>query len=173
MDQIGSFRKVREEDWPQLYSLCERVLLRKDETHFLKKIKQDGDVAACYVLERNGEINAFILYSRVKIVDEQDESFIENAVVLGPIIVDTIWQGKGIGSKLIAHAHHKIRQEQECLAFVLGEEEYYARFGFSADLASSYKSPYSGPYLLGCKWSDDIPQSGKLIYPAAFAELSA
>jgi putative acetyltransferase len=57
--------------------------------------------------------------------------------------------------------------------FVLGNPAYYGRFGFCADHASGFESPYVGPHFIALalgrgEWPAN---SGKLRYAHAFAAL--
>jgi putative acetyltransferase len=57
--------------------------------------------------------------------------------------------------------------------FVDGEPAYYQRFGFSADLARGFQSPYSGPFLMALSLGErELPvTSGPIKYAPAFAAL--
>jgi putative acetyltransferase len=55
---------------------------------------------------------------------------------------------------------------------VLGEPDYYGRFGFSAELASGFTSPFPGRYFQLRRLGDNAPVSGSVHYAYAFSELS-
>jgi putative acetyltransferase len=56
---------------------------------------------------------------------------------------------------------------------VLGDPAYHGRFGFSAELAAGFGSPYAGPHLMGLDLQADglKVRTGALRYPHAFADL--
>ena len=54
------------------------------------------------------------------------------AVMLGPLTVDPAFEGRGIGSALMKEAISLARSEDFALILLVGDQEYYARFGFAA-----------------------------------------
>ena len=58
-------------------------------------------------------------------------------------------------------------------AFVLGEPAYHGRFGFSADAARGYTSPYAGEHFMAVRLGTEaLPGAGAVVYPEPFAALS-
>lgn len=89
--------------------------LREDEC-FIKNL--------AYVIEDDGKIIGHINYSRGKINNTKD------AVVLGPIAIGQNYQNQGLGSKLIEYTLDLAKDENIPYIFVVGDENYYSRFGF-------------------------------------------
>lgn len=89
--------------------------LREDEC-FIKNL--------AYVIEDDGKIIGHINYSRGKINNTKD------AVVLGPIAIGQNYQNQGLGSKLIEYTLDLANDENIPYIFVVGDENYYSRFGF-------------------------------------------
>ena len=56
-------------------------------------------------------------------------------------------QTPGIGSALIRAALAQPDRRGEEMVFLVGEPDYYGRFGFSAETAAPFASPYAGPYF--------------------------
>lgn len=52
------------------------------------------------------------------------------ALVLGPLTVDPAFEGRGIGAALMASAIEAARATGRPLMLLVGDEPYYARFGF-------------------------------------------
>ena len=94
--------------------------LRNDES-FIRDL--------AYVIEKDDMIIAHINYSKGMLDNEE-------AVVLGPICVDVDYQNQGYGSKLIEYTLRLIEKEGYPYVFVVGDENYYGRFGFES--ASKY-----------------------------------
>lgn len=90
------------------------------------------------------------------------------ALSLAPVSVAPVWQAQGIGGALIREA---IRLARADAIFVLGEPEYYTRFGFDVEAAVGYVSPWSGPYFMVLPLIKDLPPTGRIIYPEAFSAL--
>lgn len=166
----GNIRPVSQDDWPQLYSLIERQFMRKDEARLIESLQKDKLIVYALLIERNSEFTGAIFFSRIRLLHE---GVSYDALALGPIVVDHPWQGRGLGGMLIEQAHKDLASGGEKIVFVLGEADYYRRFGYSVEAAKDYECPYSGPFFLGLRCGDDVPASGKLIYPDAFARLSS
>lgn len=88
-----------------------------------------------YVIKKDGKIIAHINYSEGEI--NFDDGKTKEALVLGPISVDKNYQNQGYGSKLIEFTLELISQMNIDYLFVIGDENYYHRFGFKS--ASEYK----------------------------------
>lgn len=110
--------------------------LREDES-FIRNL--------AYVIERDNEIIGHINYSKGKI---QYDGGIEDAVVLGPVAIDDNYQNQGLGTRLIEYTL-KLTEDYGHV-FVIGDENYYSRFGFES--ASKYNI-----YLDGTDLNDENP----------------
>jgi putative acetyltransferase len=92
---------------------------------------------------------------------------------LGPVAVLARYRRQGIAASLIGKGLRRAREDGWRGVFVVGNPDYYSRFGFDAVLAARFASPYAGPYLLALALQNDgLPShEAKLDYPAAFAGL--
>lgn len=54
-----------------------------------------------------------------------------DAIMLGPLAVEPVLQGKGLGRKLMHHALEEAIRLDHKLVILVGDEPYYAPFGFS------------------------------------------
>lgn len=113
--------------------------LRKDEC-FIKDL--------AYVMEKDNEIIGHINYSKGKINFEDGET--RDAIVLGPIAIHEDYQNNGCGTKLIEYTLDLIERMNIAYVFVIGDENYYERFGFES--ASKYKI-----FLEGTDTSQECP----------------
>jgi predicted N-acetyltransferase YhbS len=57
------------------------------------------------------------------------------------------------------------------MVLVLGDQNYYGRFGFDTMLAEGVEVAWAGPYFAGRSLTDVTPPRGKATYPVAFADL--
>ena len=112
--------------------------LRDDES-FLENLT--------YVMESNDGIIGYIGYSE-GFIDYGDERI--GAVVLGPLAIHEDFQNHGLGSKLIDHTLNLAKDEDIPFVFVVGDEDYYRRFGFIS--ASEYDL-----YLEGTDMGEECP----------------
>lgn len=67
-----------------------------------------------------------------------------SALLLGPLAVDPAVAGFGIGSALMRHAIHEARRLGHGAILLVGDPEYYGRFGFTAEKTGELAMP--GPY---------------------------
>jgi predicted N-acetyltransferase YhbS len=66
---------------------------------------------------------------------------LSQALLLGPLAVDAEFAGKGHGRKLIAEALDQARADGMRLVVLVGDEPYYARFGFHPVPAGQIRLP--------------------------------
>lgn len=88
-------------------------------------------------------------------------------VMVGPVAVEPVRQGTGIGRALVTRALDAARGTGEDAALMLiGDAEYYRRFGFTADRTGSWRLP--GPverHRLLAR-GDSVPDLAGLLGPA-------
>lgn len=63
------------------------------------------------------------------------------ALLLGPLAVDPEVQGAGVGCKLMRHAIAEATFRGHAAVILVGDPEYYARFGFSSDKTGDLRLP--------------------------------
>ncbi|HEU0134792.1 MAG TPA: N-acetyltransferase [Allosphingosinicella sp.] len=140
------------------------------EADLVARVKSDRDSEISLVAEQCGEIVGHVMLSRMKV---SAGGRIFRALGLAPVGVVPGSQGSGVGSELIRSALAVGEALGEELVFVLGEPEYYGRFGFSAQAAAPFASPYAGPYFMAL-WlrPEAFPAvAGTADYSPAFAAL--
>jgi predicted N-acetyltransferase YhbS len=69
---------------------------------------------------------------------------LSDALLLGPLAVDLAFQGLGIGGALMKAALAHARKAAFSAIILVGDPEYYARFGFDAATANKLAMP--GPF---------------------------
>lgn len=140
------------------------------EADLVQRIEADGDAVISLVAADHNEITGYVLFSRMAI---EGGGRVIRGLGLGPVAVDPRAQQAGIGSALIRAGLGIAKAYGEELVFVLGEPEYYGRFGFSAETAQPFSSPYSGPYLMALPLQEGFtpPAAGRADYAAAFTSL--
>lgn len=115
------------------------VHMLRDDASFIKSL--------AYVIEDDSRIIGHINYSTGRISYEGSS---EDAVILGPIAIARDCQRQGYGTALINHTLNLAEREGFPLVFVVGDENYYSRFGFES--ASRH-----GLYLDGTDMSEENP----------------
>jgi putative acetyltransferase len=140
------------------------------EADLVEQLKVDGDAAISLVADDDSEIVGHVLFSRMEV--EADRRPVE-ALALAPVAVLPHRQRRGIGSALIEAGLREAQAHGAELVFLVGEPDYYRRFGFAAATAAPFESPYAGPYFQAKVLGNDFtrPASGRADYAAAFAGL--
>ena len=101
-----------------------------------------------YVIEKEGKIIGHINYSKGKLHFESGKT--SDAIILGPVSIHEDYQRRGYGSELIAYTLQLIEEKGMPYVFVVGDENYYSRFGFES--ASKYNI-----YLEGTDTEEECP----------------
>jgi putative acetyltransferase len=95
------------------------------------------------------------------------------ALSLAPLAVLPQWQRQGIGSRLVQEGLRSAEQLRIDVIIVLGDPDYYQRFGFSAGLAANLQSLYSGPTFMALEmYPGVLAAGGDVHYPEAFSHLT-
>ena len=99
----------------------------------------------------------------------------EKSMALAPLSVDPKWRDYQIGTELVRQILSNAREAGWKSVFVLGDPDYYGRFGFKSTLADDVKSPYQSYAFQALEL---MPGSltgykGALTYPPAFNLVAA
>ncbi len=140
------------------------------EADLVERLDRDGDLVISLVAEQDGVTIGHVALSRMKVARGNDNW---RALGLGPIGVLRGYQGAKAGTALIEAAMAIARATKEDLIFVLGEPDYYRRFGFSAEAARPFRSPYSGPFFMAAALKPGFvaPEQADADYAPAFAAI--
>jgi putative acetyltransferase len=139
------------------------------EADLVDTLQADGDAALSLIAWYGGEVVGHILFSRMTAVENRNL----RAVALAPLAVLPSHQRLGIGSTLVRDALDWLKSDGEDVVLVLGDSDFYGRFGFSAEAARKFATPYDGPHLQALALSDDGARAaGVLRYAPAFGALA-
>lgn len=157
-------------DAPAIRAVHEAAFPTPLEAGLVEALIREGDAIISLVAERQGEIVGHVLLSRMQVRGDGRDL---RALGLGPVGVLPGFQGGGIGAALIEGALGIARATGEEIVFLLGEPDYYRRFGFSAEAAAPFASPYSGPWFMALPLRADVaaPRNGEAAYARAFSDL--
>ncbi len=122
-------------DLPQIEAVTIAAFLKAPHTshteqHIVNALRAAGKLSISLVAEIDGAVIGHVAISPVSISDGATGWF-----GLGPISVLPAYQRRGIGSRLMHEALRALRERGASGCVVLGEPEYYGRFGFQADPA--------------------------------------
>jgi putative acetyltransferase len=138
------------------------------EADLVTALHEDGDSEISLVAEDEGTIVGHVMLSRMAVEGDGRQY---RALGLAPVAVMPNRKSEGIGTALIDRAMRLAEARGEEIVFLVGEPDFYRRFGFSADAAAPFASPYAGPYFMA-KAFVPLPRSGKADYATAFSELA-
>lgn len=131
------------------------------EVAILEALRASGDLALSLVALEADVLVGHAAFSPVRI-DGRDEVWFG----LGPVSVRPDGQGRGIGSKLIQDGLDCLRKRGAAGCVVLGDADYYRRFGFVFDGGLSWP-PVGSDHLGAISFSAGRPR-GLAHYAPAF-----
>lgn len=157
-------RPLRDDDNVDLSVLVVSAFGQPNEWRLIEALRKSGDVAFELVAEEESGLVGYICLSRFRAP--------EGWMILGPLCVRPARQGIGIGRELVRYGLDQARQRHARAVVVVGDPDYYHRFGFvfegPAKLLTPYPSRFTGLYPIA-------PQTAMaqtvLEYPPAFAEV--
>lgn len=159
-------RVAHADDHQAIANILELAFGGTGEAELVDRLRKDNDAVLELAAFKNDIPVGHIMFSRLKVSGTTDT----NALALAPLAVLPMHQGEGVGSKLVSVAHEQLAAAGETLSIVLGEPEFYGRFGYEHQRALGFESQYQGEYLQALAFVD-APSSGTLIYAPAFGAL--
>jgi putative acetyltransferase len=162
-----SIRSATPRDRDAIRLVEEHAFGQPAEAGLVDALVTAGDAVVELVAEEDGSVVGHILFSRLHVANG-NSGF--PAVALAPLAVEPSFHGTGIGGALIREAHLRLKDAGEKLSVVVGDPEYYGRFGYQRARAENFDSAYQGEAMQALAWGD-APATGKLIYPPAFGAL--
>jgi putative acetyltransferase len=138
-----------------------------EEADLVDELRARGDALISLVAEIDGSIVGHIMFSRMWIrANSRDVP----AVALAPMAVLPSHQRKGIGQLLVRHGLNGLRGIGETIVIVVGHAEYYPRFGFSSEAASSLQGPFPREVFMAMELRAGALAGveGSVVYPAPF-----
>lgn len=116
------------------------------------------------VAEDDGQIVGYVLLTKIKIGNSTE-------LALAPLAVSPNHQGQGIGGQLIKTAHTIAKQLGYHYSVLLGEPEYYQRFGYVPAHQFGIVAPFDVPdgyYMAYALQDNPKAVQGIVVYDGAF-----
>lgn len=161
--------RIREElptDYALIYRLTQIAFKPKafsdgTEADVIDRLRTSGDLTLSLVAENDTEVVGHIAFSPVNI-----GRFTTGWYGLGPVAVHPDHQGKGIGSSLIKKGLRLLRERNADGCALIGDPNYYSRFGFVSDGEVQYNDVHSK----NVQWISfgELRPTGELIFSPAF-----
>lgn len=155
-------------DQAQIRDLLEASFPGTGEALLVDRLRSDGNIVLSLIAEDGGIIAGYVAFSRL-FVEGDGKPF--SAVALAPLAVYEEYQQQGIATQLIRESHACLAAIGETLSVVVGEPDYYGRFGYSNKRAERFACEYQSPFLMALSFGH-APSEGRLVYPTAFSLLS-
>ena len=164
-------REREPEDDAAIRNLNDLVFGGPFESKLIDELREAFIDAVELVAVEDGVLVGHILFSALTTMVDDDAV---PTLSLAPMCVHPDHQQSGIGTALVEAGLELARRRDWQAVVVLGDPDYYPRFGFSAELASGLDSPFDGDSFMALEL---VPgaldgEDGLVVYPAAFGLVS-
>ncbi len=122
-----TIRSEEPADVEVIHSIHKSAFPTEAEARLVDRLREERKLALSLIAEVEKGVVGHVAFSPVS-VDPQSPA--KRGLGLGPVAVQPEWQRKGIGEQLIMRGIEDCRREGYSYMVVLGEPEYYGRFGF-------------------------------------------
>jgi len=169
-----AIRPARAQDVPAIDALLVRTFPEPAEARLVRDLCVAGDmVLMLAAVDEEGDhaLIGAVAFSRMTV--EVGGKAVPS-VALAPVAVDRGYRRQGVAEALIQAGIDMLEKEGVVLCFVLGDTDYYGRFGFAADVASGFESPYAGEYFQALPLQGGLVpcgERGRAEHAPAFAAL--
>jgi predicted N-acetyltransferase YhbS len=116
---------------------------RKKSSEKIRRGRVPAEGLALVARDRDGHVSGTVRLWNVEAGVNADATAI-NALLLGPLAVDSSFEGKGVGSALMRAAILEAKNRGHGAILLVGDAPYYERFGFFAEKAQHLVMP--GPF---------------------------
>lgn len=157
-------RPEDEDDEDAIRSLLQSAFEGSAEADLVDALRWQGDLAVSLVADVKGRLVGHVALSPLRSP--------HRSLALAPLAVSPQMQGMGIGTALVREALNCAAHRDAAIVFVLGEPEYYSRFGFNVRNAQLFPSVYSGDHFMAHWLGADRVPSAPVLYAQAFEGLS-
>ena len=159
-------REAQESDLEEVFNLIHSAFGNRAESDSVKQLISDGDVLINLLVESSNIIIGNVIVS--KITMEPDIGLFCGGVA--PVSVVPDQQSSGVGSKLMTAVINESKKMGMDALFLLGDPNYYKRFGF---VVSTLKNDYSVENSQELELIEDclVNIKSKVTYANAFLNL--
>ncbi len=154
-------------DAPGILALVTQAFGQDAEANLVDRLRALDRLTCELVAEECGVIVGHIAFSPVRIGDDSGAGLWWG---LAPLAVAPASQKRGIGSTLVRTGLDAARSAGASLVVVLGEPDYYGRFGFRPAEQLGLRCIYDVPrkYFMACRPMPATVPSGTVRYDEAF-----
>jgi len=161
-------RETQKSDFEEVYNLIYSSFGNQAEPDLVKQLILDGDVLINLVVDLSDTIIGNVVVSKITMVP--DVGLFCGGVA--PVSVLPDQQSSGIGSHLMTEAIHESKKKGMDALFLLGDPNYYKRFGF---IVSKLKNDYSAEHFQELELTEGclVNVKSKITYANAFFTFSS
>ena len=164
---MTAIRSVTPADHDAVDAVITAAFGQRDEADLVERLRRDGDILFEQIATHGDAVLGHILFNRLPVI--RANGSVIAAASLAPLSIRPDCQGRGIGADLVGAGLDECRKRRIPGIIVLGDPEYYQRFGFSAAAARPLAAPFPGPHFMAIELdSGAFKDGGKVRYPAAF-----
>ena len=159
-------REAEESDLDEIYDLIHSSFANEAESDLVRQLILDKDILINLVFQSLDIIVGNIVVSKVTFKPNVDLF----CGAIAPLSVLSEHQSTGIGSQLMNSIIKKSEQMKMDALFVLGDPDYYKRFGFNV---SNIQSDYQAKHFQELELTNDclVNVNSKVLYANAFSNL--
>jgi putative acetyltransferase len=163
MDELN-VRAAGPKDFLAVSILLNTSFEGSSEAALVKELRDQDALALELVAVQRSTVVGHIAFPRL----ESPETWI----ALAPVSVRWDRRARGIGSRLVLEGLDRLRRDHVPAVVVLGDPEFYHRFGFSVEAACNLKTPYPSQNFMLYPLADHTAGSKhEIVYPRAFRYL--
>jgi len=150
-------RKETNQDFDQIYNLVKTAFLTAEvsagtEQDLVNEIRESDQYIPelSLVYEENGKVIGHIMLSKAYIHDGENKS---EALYVAPLSVFQEQRKKGIGSALMRESFRIAEQLGYTSVFLVGNPDYYFRFGFKCitEFGIKYRQEIPPQFVMACE----------------------
>jgi putative acetyltransferase len=136
-----------------------------DEADLVEALRESGDAVIETVAAIDGGVVGHILISKLQAPDR--------CLALAPVSVRPAFQKHGVGSGLIRSALDEAKKADWQAMFLLGDPDYYTRFGFDVGRAAKFETAYPKAYFMALELRSGALEKliGDVVFAAPFQAL--
>jgi putative acetyltransferase len=122
-----TIRSEEPADLEVIHSVHRSAFPTEAEARLVDRLREERKLALSIIAEAEDRVVGHVAFSPVSVDPQSPQN---RGLGLGPVGVLPEWQRKGIGEQLITRGVEECRRDGYSFVVVLGEPEYYERFGF-------------------------------------------
>lgn len=138
MSETVEIRESGQDDLDAIDNLYPDAFPEEDLLPLVSALLREPSGVLSLVALFDGSVVGHAIFTRCGVAERTDQ-----VALLAPLAVATIWQRQGIGGKIVQAGLRRLKKAGLSKVFVLGDPDYYGRFGFEpeTDIVPPYPLP--------------------------------